>query len=335
MLVIIGQLRTPRLKILPEKGPAWYHCMSRTVNGEWLFQDADKEILRQHIWQVAEYCGVAIVSYAIMSSHFHVLARVPVKGALTDQELLRRYRLLHSRPTLWETMRLEAIERLLNENGERAQRWRERQLAMMGDISPFMQLLKQRFSIWFNRAHKRFGTLWAERYKSVLVEGTGPGLTSFAAYVDLNSVRAGLVDDPKDYRFCGYAEAVAGNPAARAGIESITGIVRWEDSHSAYRQVLFGIAAEPRDHAAAVSTEAARAVAAAGGKLSLAEILRCRVRYLTDGAVLGSKAFVAEQIASYRNRTGRGAKTVPRPLTGPPEWDGLSILRKLHLPVIS
>ena len=38
-----------------------------------------------------------------------------------------------------------------------------------------------------------------------------------AAYIDLNPVRAGLVEDPKNYRFCGYAEAVVGHAAARRG----------------------------------------------------------------------------------------------------------------------
>ncbi|MEM1223393.1 MAG: hypothetical protein AAGH40_11570 [Verrucomicrobiota bacterium] len=38
-----------------------------------------------------------------------------------------------------------------------------------------------------------------------------------AAYIDLNPVRAGLVKDPKDYRYCGYAEAVAGNPNGSEG----------------------------------------------------------------------------------------------------------------------
>ena len=57
-----------------------------------------------------------------------------------------------------------------------------------------------------------------ERFKSVLVEGKGNPLQTMAAYIDLNPVRAGLVGDPKDYRFCGYAEAVAGNRLAKAGL---------------------------------------------------------------------------------------------------------------------
>ena len=48
-----------------------------------------------------------------------------------------------------------------------------------------------------------------ERFKSVLVEWRGNPLQTIAAYIDLNPVRAGLVQAPKEYRSCGYAEAVA------------------------------------------------------------------------------------------------------------------------------
>ena len=112
----------------------------------------------------------------------------------------------------------EVIEAQLVAGGPEGEAWRRCQLALMGDVSNFMKLLKQRFAIWFNKAHRRFGTLFAERFKSVLVECSGNALRTMAFYIDLNPVRAGLVADPKDYRFCGYGEAVAGNAAARAGL---------------------------------------------------------------------------------------------------------------------
>ena len=102
-----------------------------------------------------------------------------------------------------------------------AEELRERVLARMWDMSAFMKLLKQRFTQWYNRRQGRKGTLWEERFKSVLVDGAGDVLATMAAYIDLNPVRAGLVEDPKDYRWCGYAEAVAGGRAARAGIQLV------------------------------------------------------------------------------------------------------------------
>ena len=39
------------------------------------------------------------------------------------------------------------------------------------DISLFVKELKERFSRWFNKQKGRRGTLWMDRFKSVLVDG--------------------------------------------------------------------------------------------------------------------------------------------------------------------
>src|SRR5580692_11758767 len=66
----------------------------------------------------------------------------------------------------------------------------------MYDISIFIKELKGRFAQWYNRRHGRYGVLWAERFKSLLIEG-GEALAAVAAYIELNPVRAGLCADPK------------------------------------------------------------------------------------------------------------------------------------------
>jgi hypothetical protein len=297
-------MRTARIKVQARDSEAVYHCITRSVNGEHLFDDTAKEVLRQQLWQVSQFCGVQILTYAILSNHLHVLLRVPRWTAPTDAELLRRYAILYPKPTRFQTFTLASVKAQLASDGPEAQKWRSAQLALMGDVSQFMKLVKQRFTIWFNRSHKRFGTLWAERFKSLLLEPERDALETVAAYIDLNSIRAGLATDPKDYRFCGYAEALAGNPAARTALQSIFG-GSWSDTQGAYRQTLYGVAADPREHAACLDPEALAEVVAAHGQLPLATILRCRIRYFSDGAALGSRSFVATQLAAYRNRSGR------------------------------
>jgi REP element-mobilizing transposase RayT len=323
-------MRQPRIKVAAEEGEAVYHCMSRTVNGERLFDDVAKEVLRKQFRQVADYCGVRIVTHTVMANHFHVLVRVPQKTAIPDDELLRRYAVLYPQPTRYQTARLNVIRQQLATDGPEAVIWRRRQLALMGDVSQFMKLVKQRFSIWFNKSHQRYGTLWAERFKSVLVEPDGRVLRTMAAYIDLNGVRAGLVQDPKDYRFCGYAEAVAGQTAAQEGLQSVFGSASWPETQAAYRQMLFGTGAGTREHGHRIPPEALQQVLKAGGQLPLATVLRCRVRYFTDGAVLGSKAFVALHLAAYRRRTGQRGQSSPQPLPPLTDWGELTNLRGLR-----
>jgi putative transposase len=307
--------------------------MSRTVNGERLFDDVAKEVLRKQMWQIADYCGVQVVTYAIMSNHFHVLLRVPKLENPSDQELLRRYGVLYPKPTRYQTAKLEVIKDQLRKGGKDADAWRTKQLALMGDVSPFMKLLKQRFSVWFNRSHQRYGTLWSERFKSVLVEAKSGVMRTMAAYIDLNAVRSGDVSDPKDYRFCGYGEAVAGGAAARSGLTWLLDApsqANWQRAQSSYRQTLFGKGSAPKENKRRLSAMDLKRVVSSQGKLPLSTVLLCRIRYFSDGAVLGSKEYVQAQLQGYRAKTGRRERTKPRPLLPITEWGDLTTLRGLR-----
>ena len=62
----------------------------------------------------------------------------------------------------------------------------------------------------------------------------------------------------------------------------------------------------------------------------LTDVLRCRIRYFSDGAVLGSQAFVATHLARYRQRTGRRRQTQQHLLPSVTDWGDLTTLRGLR-----
>lgn len=309
-------MRRKRLKI--QKQTSYYHLMSRTVNGEAMFGNREREILRKMIWQVSEFSGVKIITYAVMKNHFHLLVEVPSDVRVSDDEIVRRYRRLYPAPTPWQPMRAEILEEHLHQNTLEGIALRKALTGRMHDISWLMKTLKQRFSLWFNKSRDRFGPVWSERFKSVLVEGDRWALKTVAAYIDLNAVRAGLVEDPKDYRFCGYGEAVGGGRLARSGLSVV------DKDLAGYRQTLYGAGScEKSEKHSIPREEAVRVLTNEKGKLPLSVVLRCRVRYFTDGKILGSPEFVEARSQS----DPEGNKVLPRrphPMKGA-DWGNLSV----------
>ena len=311
---------------------AVYHCMTRTVNGEFLFKDREKEVLRKMIRQVADFCGVEVLTYCIMSNHFHVLVQVPGEGVISDVELMRRYRVLYPKPTKYQEASVGIMETHLKAAGEEAEVIRRRLLARMSDVSEFMKALKQRFSVWYNRSHRRYGTLWSERFKSVLVEGRGNPLQTMAAYIDLNPVRAGLVEDPKDYRFCGYAEAVAGVAAATRGLIHIWsdhGAKQVDSALQAHRMLIFGRHASEAGLPEMTRERALKILDEENGELPKAVILRCRVRYFTDGVIIGSAEFVRGFTGARQMKVGRKYPPKVHALRGS-DWGDLAVIQGLR-----
>ena len=70
-------------------------------------------------------------------------------------------------------------------------------------IPRLMKLLGQRYVRYINRKQQRTGTLWEGRYRSCLVDTDGYLLTCHR-YIELNPVRAGMVERPGDYRWSSY-----------------------------------------------------------------------------------------------------------------------------------
>ncbi|MEI6789528.1 MAG: chemotaxis protein CheW, partial [bacterium] len=62
------------------------------------------------------------------------------------------------------------------------------------------------------------------------------------------------------------------------------------------------------------------------------EILRCRVRYFTDGVIFGSRTFVEDRFLKYRKNFGAKRETGARPMKGA-DFGSLCTARELRLNV--
>jgi putative transposase len=57
----------------------------------------------------------------------------------------------------------------------------------------------------YNQRKDRKGAFWEDRYHATAIE-SGEHLLRCIVYIDLNMVRAGIVDHPSQWPFCGYNE---------------------------------------------------------------------------------------------------------------------------------
>ncbi len=328
------------------EGVGCYHIVSRVVDRVFRLDDREKEVFRGMMRRAEAFCGVRVLTYAVMSNHFHLLVEVPERGEVGEAELVRRMTALYGRAHVaamvrqWEEWRKGGAAYLVEVEQDRLR-------ARMGDVSAFVKTLKQRYSMSYNGRHGRRGTLWEDRFKSVLVERGEQARATVAAYIDLNPVRAKLVEDPKDYRWSGYGEACAGGGLAREGLVAVHDS-RWLEQPGGWRRaagryrVLLYTAGEERREAFSerivrpgLATAEVDRVIESGGKLTLPQALRCRVRYFTDGLAVGGKAFVDGVFERNRRLFGPKRKGGARKMRFA-EWGGLCAARALRLaPVVA
>ena len=167
----------------------FFHVLSRINGRARVLEESEREAFRSLLRRAEKFSGVEVITWAMLSNHFHIVVHIPAKPPeITDEVFRERLKALYSREEIDE---IRATMQRIPEMtpglaGEVLLRqYRQRFLDRMGDLSEFMKTLLQRFTQWFNKRHDRVGRLWESRFRSVLVEGAWEPLMRVAAYVDL------------------------------------------------------------------------------------------------------------------------------------------------------
>jgi hypothetical protein len=116
----------------------------------------------------------------------------------------------------------------------------------------------------------------------------------------LNSIRAGIVRRPEDYRWSSIGFRVKSNN--RNKFLSFEGV--FEDDNSSkdflrYREFLYNKGVVEQESKGKISGEIINEEIERDFKLGEAELFRYRIRYFTDGLVLGSKDFIKSSYSMF------------------------------------
>ena len=142
--------RTRRLVNGEEK--AAYHIMSRTALDGFPFGDVEKDELVKIIKKFSALFFVEVFGFCIMGNHFHLLIQMFPEHSYKDEEIRRRCKAHYG-----EDFEV-SDEQIADYRGK------------LSSLANYMKEIKQAFSWCYNQRHNRRGTLWGERFKSVIVE---------------------------------------------------------------------------------------------------------------------------------------------------------------------
>jgi hypothetical protein len=255
-----------------------------------------------------------------MSNHFHILLSNRDEEVIkaTREELLKSYKSgfgEHAEPPEGSYIG-DKYEIEYDEDGG-TERLRRR----LGSVSRYVQDLKQRFSKWYNRHHGRKGYLWGERFKSIVMS-KGEAELICSSYIDLNSVRAGMVKRPEDYRWSsiglrarsrGYAEKILDKIYINkrnviTKFDKKTGkyfqeveYIREEVKHRLYASFVYESGRVEREGTARISDEAFGEAMGLLSRFGIGDSLRYRFRNLSEGIAFGSYKFISD----LQERLGR------------------------------
>ena len=274
----------------------YYHLMNRAAGeiSSFPFEDVDREFGMKLVRRLSEYYLLEFISMCWMGNHFHIVLYAPCEEELpAPSEIAVRHNAFHGSDGP-KTVDPNDVAACLDIGRK------------MIDISRFMKDFQQRFVFRFNRAHDRRGHLWADRFKSTILQG-GEALWTAVKYVELNPVRAGLTDDPADYRHSawGWRGGSGRHPFEECFVKHMRGSLgdsgySLSDSELMARfagELARTIAAESGASSEEIKSEVERAER---GDTMPVRFLR-RTRHITDGGIIGSKEFVREVAARFRS----------------------------------
>jgi REP element-mobilizing transposase RayT len=271
-----------------------YHIVSRIVGKQFLMGPAEKDYFVSLLHCLSKVYFVNLHAYCVLDNHFHLLVTMRTEDSSTanSRELLdrlNRWRRFHRRP----------LEQNLND--AKKQVLQER----LGSVSRFVQDLKQEYSRWLNKKLKRTGYLWSDRFKGVLISH-GKAQLACAAYIELNPVRAKMVDLPEQYPWSSRGLMSLDEKKASNILCPLHELQEQENSFSDYHDFIRMVMEDDMEKSQSFVKDMDFSI---------------RNPTFSQGCVVGDRRLVA----SFREATGKNEREIPE-LNG---IEGLSVTRVL------
>ena len=304
--------RIPRMVINDET--TVYHVMSRTALDGFPLGDVEKDFMLDLIRRYSTLYLVEILGFCLMGNHFHILVKMFPEHKFTDEDIQRRY------------------ENFYGDGSMFAAGWIPSLREKLSSLSEFVREIKVGFARFYNKKHNRRGYFWGDRFKSVIVEN-GETLINCLAYIDLNPLRAGLVERPEDYRWnsLGY-HIQTGNKdnflSLDFGLKEF-GVANTEERLKRYRRYVYeaGALDHPgKGQARVIDNDIVEHERKKNYEIKRIDRFRYRTRYFTDSGIIGSKEFVSKTYVRFKSHFNSKNEKKPKPVKG---LSGIYSLKRL------
>jgi len=291
-----------------------YHVMSRTALDGFPLGDIEKDFMLDLIRRYAALYLVEILGFCLMGNHFHILVKVIPDYKFTDEDILKRHVDFYGDERIFADGLVSSLRLKLS------------------SLSEFMREIKVNFARFYNRRHNRRGYFWGDRFKSVIVEN-GETLINCLAYIDLNPLRAGLVERPEQYRWNSLGYHVQTNNrdqflSTDFGLKEFN-VKSKKERIRRYRRYVYEAGSLNRPEKGSVKVIEDSVLEKERSKefeLSKSDRFRYRTRYFTDSGIIGSKEFVSANYQRFKNLFESKHEKKPKPIKG---LDGIYSLKRL------
>ena len=304
--------RTSRLIISDQK--AVYHVMSRTALDGFPLKDVEKDFMLNLIKKLSALYFTEILGFCLMGNHFHLLVKMIPENHFTGEEIQKRFEAFYGDSREFAEGQIPY--------------WREK----LSSLSEFIREIKVGFSRYYNRRHNRRGYFWGDRFKSVIVD-KGETLVNCLAYIDLNPLRAGIVERPEDYRWnsLGYHLQTENEDqflSTDFGLKEFN-VKSQKERIRRYRRYVYEAGAISRSdnmQAKVIGDKILAKERKIKFEINRISRFRLRTRYFTDSGIIGSKEFVAENYQQFKHLFYSKHEKKPKPIKG---LEGMYSLKRL------
>jgi REP element-mobilizing transposase RayT len=294
--------RTSRLIVRDEQ--AVYHVISRTALPGFPIGDIEKDFMLRLIKRLSNFYFTEIIGFCLMGNHFHLLVKMLPESDFSDADVKRRCQEYYGKDYIFPEGHLPHFR------------------TKLANLSEFMRDVKVNFARYYNRRHDRRGYFWGDRFKSVIVD-RGETLVNCLAYIDLNPLRAGIVEKPEKYRWSSIGYHIqTGNKdlflSTDFGLKEFN-VRNKRERIRRYRRYMYHAGSIDRPEKGKTEVINPRLLKQEKRKnfqINQASRLRYRTRYFTDSGIIGSKEFVLTHYQNFKHLLRSKKEKKPKPIQG-------------------